>query len=72
MRFESGKGFSYVRLFADEHGESHFEDVAAPADADGDVTVTAPIPLSAMIIRRVDKTDADAVRHTAPRRQPSA
>jgi hypothetical protein len=62
-------GFRYVRLYADENGESHFEDVVVPAEEQGHALVTLPIPLTSMIMRRVVSTDADAVRHNAPRRQ---
>ena len=69
MRFLPGEGFSYARLYADEHGESHFEDVVVSGDAQGDVTVTDLIPLTGMIVRQVDRTDEDAAVHNAPRRQ---
>ncbi|MGH2851704.1 MAG: hypothetical protein ACRDLP_13945 [Solirubrobacteraceae bacterium] len=64
-----GSGFRYVRLYADEQGESHFEDVVVSGEHQGHAIVTAPIALSSMIMRRVVSTDADAVRHNAPRRQ---
>jgi uncharacterized cupin superfamily protein len=63
------EGFRYVRLYADEQGESHFEDVAVDAEVQGHTIVAAPIPLDSMVMRRVVSTDADAVRHNAPRRQ---
>jgi len=64
-----GPGFSYTRLFADEHGESHFEDVVVPGHLDGAVVVAEPIPLRSMIMRAVIGTGPDAVPHNAPRRQ---
>ena len=69
MSFHPGEGFRYVRLYADESGESHFEDVVAPAHEQGAVVLTEPIALSSMIMRHVVGTDAGAVRHNAPRRQ---
>lgn len=69
MSDEPGSGFRFVRLYADERGETHFEDVVVAAEAQGHVSVTQPIPLSSMIMRRVAPTDAEAVRHNAPRRQ---
>ena len=69
MSFDPSEGFSYVRLYAGEDGETHFEDVTVPAEQDGDVVVAAPIPLSAMIMRVVLAPATDALRHNAPRRQ---
>ncbi len=63
------RGFSYTRLYADEQGESHFEDVVVPGHADGAVVAAEPIPLSSMIMREVIGTGPDAVAHNAPRRQ---
>jgi quercetin dioxygenase-like cupin family protein len=69
MSGDPDSGFRYVRLYADKNGESHFEDVVVAAEEQGHATVTRPIPLSSMIMRRVVSADADAVRHNAPRRQ---
>jgi quercetin dioxygenase-like cupin family protein len=61
--------FSYTRLYAGADGESHFEDVTLPAQAQGAVFVAEPIALSSMIMRDVIGTGPDAVPHNAPRRQ---
>jgi quercetin dioxygenase-like cupin family protein len=61
--------FRYTRLYADEQGESHFEDVAVAGAEEAGVAVAAPIPLTSMIMRAVLATAPDAVPHTAPRRQ---
>ncbi|HEY1776334.1 MAG TPA: hypothetical protein VGG41_09270 [Solirubrobacteraceae bacterium] len=64
---------SYVRLYADARGESHFEDVVLETDAQthssGALTqVSAPLPVDGLIFRRVvDETHSD-LPHTAPRR----
>ena len=62
-------GFPYTRLYADEAGESHFEDVVVPGQVQGAVIVAEPIPLASMIMRDVVGTGPDAVPHNAPRRQ---
>lgn len=62
-------GFGYTRLYADEAGESHFEDVVVPGQAQGAVIVAEPIPLQSMIMRDVIGRGPDAVPHNAPRRQ---
>jgi quercetin dioxygenase-like cupin family protein len=69
MSFQPGDGFHYTRLYADEQGESHFEDVVVAAQGQGDVAVAEPIPVSSIIMRRIVATDALAQRHNAPRRQ---
>jgi len=61
--------FAYIRLYADEQGESHFEDLTVAAAEEAGVVVAAPIPLTSMIMREVLATAPDAVPHTAPRRQ---
>ena len=62
-------GFPYTRLYADEAGESHFEDVVVPGQEQGSVIVAEPIALQSMIMRDVIGTGPDAVPHNAPRRQ---
>lgn len=69
MSFQPGQGFRYTRLYADADGETHFEDVVVAGLKDGHVTVTEPIPLSALIMRHVAHTAGDATPHNAPRRQ---
>jgi hypothetical protein len=62
-------GFRYTRLYADESGESHFEDVVVPGQLQDAVVVAEPIPLASMIMRDVVGPGPDAVPHNAPRRQ---
>ena len=69
MSFDPVDGFSYVRLYAGEDGESHFGDVTVAATREDDVAVAAPIPLGAMIMRAVLAPGTDALPHNAPRRQ---
>ncbi len=60
--------FAYTRVYSDENGESRFEDVNVPAQADGDIFVAEPIPLEAMIMRGL-MGQPEPFWHPAPRRQ---
>jgi quercetin dioxygenase-like cupin family protein len=69
MSREVAADFHYVHLYADADGESHFEDIALSGMRQGHAMVSAAIPLSSMIMRRVVSGGGDAVAHNAPRRQ---
>jgi hypothetical protein len=65
---------AYVRLYADEDGETHFEDVVLPetmqTHTSGALTaVSSLVPASGLIFRRVVQDvggEIEAVFHTAP------
>ena len=62
---------TYVRLYADEDGETHFEDVVLASEertsaAGARSAVSVPVPVEGLIFRRVlDDGDAEAP-HNAP------
>lgn len=58
----------YVRIYADERGESHFEDVDVAAPPSGSADLSDMLPATGAFFRR---GAPDAVRdwHNAPRRQ---
>jgi hypothetical protein len=62
----------YVRIYADEQGETHFEDVRLEAEtrtSPGDhVEAAAPVRVQAAIFRRVS-VDRPPEPHHAPQRQ---
>jgi len=58
-------GFSYVRLYADEHGLSRFEDVALDAGEGG---AFAPLAVESLVPCAVTAPPAPGP-HNAPRRQ---
>lgn len=62
----------YVRIYADEHGESHFEDVAPDMSleryAAAEWLISDPLPVDGVRFRRV-VTEFPDEPHVAPRRQ---
>lgn len=64
----------YVRIYADDQGESHFEDVALPTElrrspvSSAQAELTAPLRATEALFRRV-LVDHPAAAHVAPRRQ---
>jgi quercetin dioxygenase-like cupin family protein len=65
---------SYVRLYADDAGETHFEDVHLPtheqAHGSGALTVVSDlVPVEGLIFRTVVEDVGSEVPHHAPRRQ---
>ena len=61
--------FGYLRLYADEAGESHFEDVVVPGQAQGAVSSPSRSRCVDDHARRASARAPDAVPHNAPRRQ---
>lgn len=59
----------YVRVLAGPDGESHFEDVEINADHATGAQLSAQIPASGVIFRRVSARDDPTTPHVAPRRQ---
>lgn len=65
----------YTRIYADDEGESHFEEVEVPTERQraaesqlvGDVS--APVPVSGLVFRAIVEEDPAVERHNAPRRQ---
>lgn len=66
---------SYVRIYADADGESHFEDVVMPlATADlappmKPVSVSDPLPAARLLHLRAPQELDGSAWHTAPKRQ---
>lgn len=62
----------YVRIYSDEHGESHFEDVSLDMTieryASAEWLISEPLPVSDVRFRRVT-TEFPDEPHVAPRRQ---
>ena len=64
----------YTKVYSDDAGETHFEDVSVPASYEqssfsaGGWLISAPVPLEAMLFRRVTVEHGDTP-HVAPRRQ---
>jgi hypothetical protein len=65
-------GPTYVRVYADDAGESHFEDVWLPAERrsspTGTVEAVAPLDVAELAFRVVLEEASDTVPHNAPRR----
>jgi len=65
----------YVRLYADEQGSSHFEDVELPTShlqspvSSTVFEATDPLPVKGAAFRRVVREMPDGEPHCAPRRQ---
>ena len=60
--------FKVTRVFADESGESHFEDIAYPLTDAGPIGfLSDSIKVKELVFRKVSPTYDDF--HTAPRRQ---
>jgi mannose-6-phosphate isomerase-like protein (cupin superfamily) len=65
---------SYVRIYADQAGETHFEDVHLPVSAQTHpwgtaIEATELIATSGLIFRRVTADASTDTPHNAPRRQ---
>lgn len=64
----------YARIYADDDGESHFEDVTVAMAYEnssfsaGGWLISAPLPVTGMMFRRVTVEHGDEP-HVAPRRQ---
>jgi hypothetical protein len=66
-------GPTYVRVYADAEGETHFEDVGLPRERRESPTgtvdeVTTPIPVEGVVFRLVVSEASDIEPHNAPRR----
>jgi hypothetical protein len=63
---------TYVRIYSDAQGETHFEDVAAPVTveryASAEWQISQPFPVSSLRFRRVTVEYPESP-HVAPRRQ---
>ncbi len=65
----------YVRIFSDDAGESHFEDVTlgevvVPSEQGvAELTLTAPVPVDRAIFVSLPGDEQEPDWHTAPRRQ---
>jgi len=64
---------TYVRVYADSDGETHFEDVYVPAVERSSPTgtvdaLTAPLRTDGVVFRTVLSEASDTVPHNAPRR----
>ena len=64
---------TYVRVYADDRGETHFEDVRLPRERRESPTgtvdeVTAPILVDGLVFRLVVSEASDTEPHNAPRR----
>lgn len=58
-----------TRIYADEQGHSHFEDLEVPLEDAGEIgRLSQPYPASGVIFREND-ADYDYDWHTAPQRQ---
>jgi hypothetical protein len=69
----STQGPTYVRVYADADGETHFEDVRLPRERRESPTgtideVTAPITVEGLVFRLVVSEASDTEPHNAPRR----
>jgi hypothetical protein len=61
--------FRVTRLYSDQHGDSHFEDLEIPLDEAGMIgSMSVEVPASGIIFREVDAT-YDWDFHNTPRRQ---
>jgi hypothetical protein len=64
---------TYVRVYADAEGESHFEDVQLPRERRESLTgtvdeITEPILVEGLVFRLVVSEASDTEPHNAPRR----
>jgi hypothetical protein len=64
---------TYVRVYADEHGDSHFEDVQLPSETQLTPTgvvaaMTKPLDVQGLVFRLVLSEASDTVPHNAPQR----
>jgi hypothetical protein len=64
---------TYVRVYADPDGESHFEDVHLPREERSSPTgtvdaLTAPLRTDGVVFRLVVSESSDTEAHNAPRR----
>ncbi|WP_266205091.1 cupin domain-containing protein [Pontibacter kalidii] len=63
------KAFAVTRLYADENGDSRFEDIERPLDPEGEIGfLSEPEAVESIIFRKVVST-YDYDFHTAPDRQ---
>jgi hypothetical protein len=67
------RGPTYVRVYADEDGETHFEDVYLPSEQHSSPTgtvdaLTPPLETDGVVFRTVLSEASDTVPHNAPRR----
>ena len=61
--------FDITRIYSDEKGDSHFEDIEVPLNDDGEIGfLSSKIPAKAVIFRKV-KPGYDYDFHNAPQRQ---
>jgi hypothetical protein len=58
-----------TRLYADSHGESHFEDIEIPLNDCGDIGKLSQLQEATGVIFRETGSDYDYDWHNAPRRQ---
>lgn len=59
---------NYVRMYADESGETHFQDIEVPMNARGSSELSELFGVSGLIFRKTSE-DYSLDFHTAPRRQ---
>lgn len=59
----------YIRLYADDNGESHFEEVEVPLSDRGRGSLLSEVIPSTGLVMRINSSDYDLDFHTAPRRQ---
>ena len=63
------RSFPITRIYSDEAGESHFEDMEIPMEYQGEIgNLSALMPASGIIFREV-KAEYDYDFHNAPQRQ---
>ena len=70
---ENRPKLTYVRVYADKHGDSHFEDVQLPSETQLTPTgvvaaLTEPLAVQGLVFRLVLSEASDAVPHNAPQR----
>jgi len=72
MRDDTLGSPTYVRVYADDDGETHFEDVRLPAERrsspTGTVEEVAALEVEGVAFRLVLEEASDTVPHNAPRR----
>ncbi|MFT3796162.1 hypothetical protein [Flavobacterium sp.] len=61
--------FKITRIFADEHGESHFMDMQVRLENNGEIGYLSTLQDAIGIVFRKVKPDYDYDFHTAPNRQ---
>lgn len=63
------EAFAITRIYADENGDSRFEDISSDLDSEGEIGfLSEPIAAESIIFRKV-KSTYDYDFHTAPARQ---